>query len=71
MSNNQVTLGGEWLDKEPAKSFNEAFEIRTRKFLSSHLVRDDYAGYIVPDYDQLLIGLMEFIQNEQKIYNQR
>lgn len=63
---NKVATGS---SDESSKVFNEAFEIRVRKFLSSHVDGenrvDGNLAWVVEDYDKLLIGLMEFIQNEK------
>lgn len=73
MSNNTVTTPGAdgdfWTDKQPVKTFPEAFEIKVRKFLSTHVNGENSVVgqiiWIIPDYDNLLINLMEFIQNEK------
>lgn len=63
------TLKGSNEDSPNQKVFNEAFEIRVRNFLSPHIDEENRVNgnlaWVVKDYDKLLIGLMEFIKNEQ------
>lgn len=68
MTSNPTLTGSD--DTTPIKTFNEAFEIRTRRFLSPHIDGesrvDGNIAWVIKDYDKLLIELMEFIQHEKK-----